>query len=103
MRKPLKTLRNMATTMLVLGIALPSLQAYAEQVRVPIMSHPEARASMDLPRTGQSREAVKARFGSPQDTKGPTGEPPITQWLYDDFVVYFEHNHVIHTVVKPKR
>ena len=37
---------------------------------------------------------------TPQDIKGPVGEPPISQWHYQDFVVYFEGNRVIHAVVK---
>jgi hypothetical protein len=31
---------------------------------------------------------------------GPVGEPPITRWDYDKFVVVFEYNRVIHSVTK---
>jgi len=27
------------------------------------------------------------------------GKPPISRWEYPGFVVYFEHEHVIHSVV----
>ena len=33
-------------------------------------------------------------------TKVPAvGKPPISRWEYPGFVVYFEHDHVIHSVV----
>ena len=77
-------------------------QAQAEQVKVPVMSQGD-RQSMTLPRTGQSREVVRQRFGDPVSTSGPVGDPPISQWHYNDFVVYFEYNHVIHTVARHSR
>ncbi|SFR48438.1 hypothetical protein SAMN05216203_0754 [Marinobacter daqiaonensis] len=76
--------------------------ATAEEVKVPVMSQGE-RKSMDLPDTGQTRETVRQRYGDPVSTSGPVGDPPITQWHYPGFVVYFEYNRVIHTVVKPAR
>jgi len=48
-------------------------------------------------------ESVQARFGAPAAVSGPVGEPPITRWDYDEFVVVFEHNRVIHAVEKPDR
>jgi len=47
-----------------------------------------------------SEDSVRNRWGAPQNIKGPVGEPPISQWHYQDFVVYFEGNRVIHAVVK---
>ncbi|GGY84951.1 phosphodiesterase [Marinobacter zhanjiangensis] len=76
--------------------------AQAEQVKVPVMSQGD-RESIKLPDTGQTRETVRKRFGDPARTSGPVGDPPISQWHYDDFVVYFEYNHVIHTVARHSR
>ncbi len=76
--------------------------AVAEEVRVPIMSQAE-RGNNNLPRTGQSQTAVRNSFGNPQQISGPVGEPPITQWHYPEFTVYVEYDHVIHSVMKPKR
>ena len=42
------------------------------------------------------------RFGEPQQRLGPVGEPPISHWVYPDFVVYYEYDRVIHAVV-PRR
>lgn len=103
MRASVQTLIRLTIAPIIAGTLLTSLPASAEQVRVPVMSQAANRDAMDLPRTGQTREAVEGRFGSPTGTKGPTGEPPIVQLFYPEFVVYFEGDRVIHTVVKPQR
>lgn len=80
-------------------IALPSL---AETVRVPI-GQQSATTEVAKPRTGTTMAAVEAAYGQPISKSGPTGEPPISSWEYADFVVYFEHDHVIHAVAKHRR
>jgi hypothetical protein len=47
-----------------------------------------------------SQESVQANFGSPQSTSAAVGEPPISRWDYAGFVVFFEHDKVIHSVTK---
>ena len=47
-------------------------------------------------------DQVLQRFGEPQQRLGPVGEPPISHWVYPDFVVYYEYDRVIHAVV-PRR
>ncbi len=76
-----------------------SLPAIAETVRIPI-GQQSTTAEVAKPRTGMTKAAVESTFGEPLGKNGPTGEPPISKWEYTDFVVYFEHDHVIHSVVK---
>jgi hypothetical protein len=45
-------------------------------------------------------DQVREQFGEPREAKGPVGNPPITRWFYDRFVVHFEHQYVIHSVVR---
>ena len=90
---------SLAMTAMGIGTA-PQVQA--DEVKVPVMSQGD-RSSMAMPNTGQSRETVRQRFGDPVSTSGPVGDPPISQWHYDGFVVYFEYNHVIHTVARNAR
>lgn len=52
------------------------------------------------PSRGVTMASVEASFGAPEHRKGPVGEPPITRWDYADFVVYFEHDRVIHSVAR---
>ena len=90
---------SLAISALGTGFSQP---AQAEQVKVPVMYQGD-RTAMTMPSTGQSRESVRQRFGDPVSVSGPVGDPPISQWHYDNFVVYFEYNHVIHAVARHNR
>jgi len=64
--------------------------------RLEMRSPTQGEAS--VPTRGSNMERVRSRFGSPRDTHGPVGDPPITRWDYNGFSVYFEHNLVLHSV-----
>jgi hypothetical protein len=55
-------------------------------------------AQSQLPERGLDKSTVETRLGAPQRVEGPVGEPPITKWIYADFIVVFEYDHVVHTV-----
>ena len=44
-------------------------------------------------------DQVASKFGAPVTKVPAVGNPPISRWEYPGFVVYFEHEHVIHSVV----
>lgn len=73
---------GVADTLLIDGIASDSQSASAR------------------PKAGMSMTAVESTFGAPAQRRGAVGEPPITRWEYPDFVVFFEHQHVIHAVAR---
>jgi hypothetical protein len=54
----------------------------------------------DRPTRGMTMQKVQDDWGQPSMRRAPVGEPPITRWEYPGFVVYFEHNRVIHAVLK---
>jgi hypothetical protein len=56
-------------------------------------------SSINKPTRGMTMIQVVSKFGEPQFKKKAIGKPPITQWLYSDFIVYFENQWVIQTVV----
>ncbi|OEY67215.1 hypothetical protein [Marinobacter sp. X15-166B] len=91
----------LAATLVLSWTGLSAPLAVADEVRVPIMSQADRSALAKLPRSGQSQAAVRQSFGTPQATSGPVGQPPISHWDYPAFVVYFEQDRVIHTVLKP--
>ena len=67
------------------------------------MSGAEGSTTFDQagkPTRGMSQESVQANFGAPQSTVAAIGDPPISRWEYAEFVVFFEHNLVIHSVTK---
>ena len=49
--------------------------------------------------SGMSMDQVNNQFGAPGEKYAAVGEPPITRWVYDHYTVYFEHDHVIHSVL----
>ena len=55
---------------------------------------------MDVPVNGQTRNEVESRFGSPVKRHAAVGDPPITQWEYARWSVYFEYDRVLFTVLK---
>ena len=52
------------------------------------------------PASGVSQESVEAAYGSPIAKKAAVGDPPISSWEYEGFVVFFEYDRVIHSVNK---
>jgi hypothetical protein len=87
---------------LALGAAMLAPPAAAD---VLLIQRVEATRDKELPRRGESRAQVERRFGAPVQRHAPVGggspqHPPITRWDYADFSVYFEHDHVVSSVLK---
>ena len=92
-----------STTWLVSAAAALALagSAFADELKVPAPA-----SGADTPASGMSMETVEAKFGAPSRRVPAVGgaspqQPPITRWEYPGFTVYFENNHVVHTVVTP--
>lgn len=82
---------------------LPQAQASADTL---LIERVEAAQGVALPARGQTMAQVEARFGAPQRKHAPVAgpgdakhNPPITRWDYADFSVYFEHSHVVDSVL----
>ena len=56
-------------------------------------------AGVAAPARGMTMAQVASKFGDPLSKVAAVGTPPISRWEYSGFVVYFERDHVIHTVV----
>lgn len=57
-------------------------------------------APVKVPARGSTMSSVEASFGAPTQRAEPIGKPPITKWEYPNIVVYFEYDHVVHSVVR---
>lgn len=68
----------------------------AEKVQIPGHSYSDVR--MELPQRGETMDNIRFKFGNPMKERFPVGNPPITQWEYEGFNVFFEHQHVIHAI-----
>ncbi|NNJ72684.1 MAG: hypothetical protein HKP09_05835 [Enterobacterales bacterium] len=76
---------------------LLSSAAFADELKVPVGN--QGDRDIQRPDSGMSKDRVEQRFGSPENAKGPVGDPPITIWKYKTYSVYFEYDKVIHTVL----
>ena len=76
--------------------------AIAEDIKIPIGTQTPELQQIARPTTGATKSQVKSQFGEPQKENPAKGKPPISSWEYAEFTVYFENDHVIHSVVKPK-
>jgi len=56
-------------------------------------------SDMPTPTRGMTMSEVASQFGAPVTKIPAVGKPPIARWEYPGFVVYFEHEHVIHSVI----
>ncbi len=52
-----------------------------------------------MPHRGMSMEQVTQHFGKPESSVAAVGTPPISRWHYDGFIVYFENNRVINSLM----
>jgi len=56
-------------------------------------------ADIATPGRGMTMEQVAIKFGAPVTKVPAVGNPPISRWEYPGFVVYFERDLVIHSVI----
>jgi outer membrane protein assembly factor BamE (lipoprotein component of BamABCDE complex) len=76
-----------------------SVSSHAETVTIPLGQQGKAW-NVETPTTGMRKDQVEEKFGTPIEKSGPVGTPPIYTWDYSQFTVYFESDHVIHSVAK---
>lgn len=84
----------------LLILLLLTIQARGD---VLLIERVAAKDQVNLPQKSTTMNQVRTAFGDPLMMSEPVGNPPITRWEYADFVVYFEHQHVITTVLKKSK
>ncbi|MFN4290513.1 MAG: hypothetical protein ACK4E7_06495 [Permianibacter sp.] len=91
----------MRLAFLCLALSLPlSALAAGDVLQIPLSQ--QGDSTLPRPGKGMSKAEVEKLFGTPAQVQGPVGQPPITRWHYPDYVVTFEYDHVVHTVLKHK-
>jgi hypothetical protein len=96
----MNTMRSLLATLVLAASALGSGAANADTLLVDRVNR---EAQGIGPSRGMTMDAVVARFGEPASRLAAVGgnrpqHPPITRWIYGDFIVYFEHDKVIDAV-----
>ncbi len=87
----------------LLAFLLLSPLAPAEKIYIDNSYRKAAASGIVLPRRGSTMKQVRAGFGKPRKIHPAVGNPPITRWEYSRFIVYFERNRVITSVLKHPR
>jgi len=89
-------LRVLSSTAIV-ALALTST-AYADVLKLENSNEATVVIMDNRPARGMTQGQVLELYGEPALKNAPVGQPPISIWNYSNFSVFFEHNHVIHTV-----
>jgi hypothetical protein len=93
------TYRNlMAAAALAAGLSFVAGTAAAETVAVD-NGIAVKESDVPTPTRGMTMDQVASKFGAPSDKTPAVGKPPISRWQYPGFIVYFEGDHVIHSVI----
>lgn len=71
--------------------------AHADIIKLPGQS-PQVLQLQNTPVRGMQMTQVLKKFGKAKKTHPAVGQPTITRWEYHRYDVYFEGDHVIHTV-----
>ncbi len=95
----LSTVLGLSTLSLILNMAPAT--SHAETLQMPVAPTPKSY-SVTLPGRGMSMTEVLEKFGEPEVKEPEVGEPPITRWVYPNYVVIFEYQYVIHSLTTNK-
>lgn len=95
MKASLKNQLAIALAASILGFSGVSLS----DTVVGVSQQTQSKQSLLRPSKGMSKAQVAQRFGKPLREESAVGKPPISVWVYPDYSVYFEYDHVIHAVL----
>lgn len=84
-----------------LAVGQASLATHGDSL---LIRRVQQEQGMHLPSRGMSMGQVEKNWGTPQRKLSPRGgdtrkHPVIHRWDYQNFIVYFERSHVIHSVL----
>ena len=109
-REPMVKFTNMLPAVAVLAAVLgfasmqPAWAAQATHGDNLLIHRVQQEKGMNLPARGMTMAQVERNYGAPMRKLSPRGgdtkkHPQINRWDYSKFIVYFEHSHVIHSVL----
>lgn len=97
---PARILASALSLTVALGAASVT---HADTLLIPLGEQAPEKQTTQRPAKGLSTAEVVEIFGKPLKQTPAVGNPPISRWTFDDFVVYFESDKVIHTVLKHRK
>ncbi len=105
MKRIVTTLISATFALAVTPLIAPAVHADTLHVKESLQAKVRQEQHMNLPRRGMTMAQVEREYGAPlrklQTRGGDTPRhPPINRWEYAKYIVYFERNHVIHSVLR---
>lgn len=96
---------HMYAGMLLITLLFIPVTGKSDTLVIPDITNQPGGAPDNTPRPARAMtmDQVRDQFGPPRQAVGPIGNPPITRWIYDNFIVTFESEYVIHSVTKRKQ
>jgi len=90
--------------MILFVLFLSTNVGLADNLDIPGLDNIPPNNSEGIPRPirAMSMDEVETQFGQPLKIFDSVGSPPITRWEYENFIVHFEYQYVIDSVVKRK-
>lgn len=88
----------MPVTYKILLTLLLTFSASLQADRLNVPGHFESGNYVAMPQRGINMDRVLSEFGEPEQRIAAIGDPPITEWDYGAFRVYFEHRIVLHSL-----
>lgn len=80
---------------MLISLCLCAGNSLADTLKVP-------PAPSAVPVRGLTMDAVENKLGRPARVVGGVGQPPITRWVYPEYTIYFEYQHVVHAVPRSR-
>jgi len=88
----------MRSGIIIIALAWALLAPSVGANTLAIPGHTDFGDTQTMPRRGISMDSVLVDFGEPSQRLGPVGDPPISEWVYGSFRVYFENQTVLHSI-----
>lgn len=98
----IKPMTSLSMALLLLGLAgTAAPPAHADNL---LLQRVREERGMHLPARGLTMAQVERRYGAPLRRLAPRGggsarQPVIHRWEYSDYIVYFDRDRVIHSVL----
>jgi hypothetical protein len=90
-------------TLMIAAACASGLAGFAQPSRADLIATDNGiavkQSEAATPTRGMTMNQVASKFGEPVTKVPAVGKPPIARWEYPGYVVYFEQDHVIHSVV----
>ncbi len=96
----MKITKYIAVSSLLLGSLLFTGNSLADELRIPVGQQAPEKQGLEKPKQGITKAQVESKFGEPLEWTDPVGDPPISSWEYQNYVVFFEFDRVLHSVLK---